>query len=287
MSFERRHDFLVAIDSDGCVFDTVEIKVKECFIPEIVRCWDLQPLSRFARAAAEFVILYSKNRGINRFPALVKIISLLAEWPAARRRMAALPDLAPLGAWIARGTPLSNRDLEAEVARSGDPVLARALDWSAAVNRQVERIVRNVPPFPLVRECLAELSRWADLFVCSTTPTEAVEREWREHGLDAYVRAIQGQEFGPKSRQIAAAARRGYDRPRILMLGDAPGDRAAVQENGGLFFPIEPGREETSWDRFHSVAMARFRSGAYSREYESGLVEGFDALLASEPPWKR
>ena len=65
-------EFLVAIDSDGCAFDTMEIKHKECFIPNIIKYWNLQAISKYARAAAEFVNLYSKWRGINRFPALTK-----------------------------------------------------------------------------------------------------------------------------------------------------------------------------------------------------------------------
>ena len=28
-----KHKFLVGIDSDGCAFDTMELKHKECFIP--------------------------------------------------------------------------------------------------------------------------------------------------------------------------------------------------------------------------------------------------------------
>ncbi len=31
-----RHSFFVGIDSDGCAFDTMEIKHKECFIPNII-----------------------------------------------------------------------------------------------------------------------------------------------------------------------------------------------------------------------------------------------------------
>ena len=46
-------EFFVGIDSDGCAFDTMEIKHKECFIPNIINSWDLQSVSRFARQAAE------------------------------------------------------------------------------------------------------------------------------------------------------------------------------------------------------------------------------------------
>ena len=70
--FSPKHDYLVGIDSDGCAFDTMELKHKECFIPNIINYYNLQGVSKYAREAAEFVNLYSKSRGINRFPALTE-----------------------------------------------------------------------------------------------------------------------------------------------------------------------------------------------------------------------
>ena len=32
-----KHRFLVGIDSDGCVFDTMEVKHKECFTPNMIK----------------------------------------------------------------------------------------------------------------------------------------------------------------------------------------------------------------------------------------------------------
>ena len=76
-----KHDFLVGIDSDGCAFDTMEVKHKECFIPNTINTYNLQGIAKFAREAAEFVNLYSKSRGINRFPALTET----PDWPAWSR----------------------------------------------------------------------------------------------------------------------------------------------------------------------------------------------------------
>ena len=76
--FQPKHPFLVGIDSDGCAFDTMEVKHKECFIPNTINEWELQAVSKYAREAAEFVNLYSKWRGINRFPALLMTFDLLA-----------------------------------------------------------------------------------------------------------------------------------------------------------------------------------------------------------------
>src|SRR3990170_1408289 len=76
---KKEKEFLVGIDSDGCAFDTMEIKHKECFIPNIINHWQLQAVSKYAREAGEFVNLYSKWRGINRWPALIMVFDLLSE----------------------------------------------------------------------------------------------------------------------------------------------------------------------------------------------------------------
>ncbi len=49
LAFKPRHRFFVGIDSDGCVFDTMEIKHKECFVPNIIKYWKLQAVSKYAR----------------------------------------------------------------------------------------------------------------------------------------------------------------------------------------------------------------------------------------------
>src|SRR5580700_1226967 len=57
--FEPRKKFFIGIDSDGCVFDTMEIKHKECFAPMFVKHFHLQAASKYARQAWEHVNLYS------------------------------------------------------------------------------------------------------------------------------------------------------------------------------------------------------------------------------------
>src|SRR5437763_4615567 len=93
-SFARTADHFVGIDSDGCAFDTMEVKHKECFIPNIVKSFGLAAVSKFAREAAEFVNLYSHWRGINRFPALTRALDLLADRPEVTRRGFRVPELA-------------------------------------------------------------------------------------------------------------------------------------------------------------------------------------------------
>ena len=285
-AFKPQHSFFVGIDSDGCVFDNMEIKHKECFIPNIIKYWKLQAISKYARAAAEFVNLYSKWRGVNRFPALTKTFELLRDWPEAMRRGASLPDVASLQAWINSGATLGNPALEAEVGKTGDPVLKQALEWSKAVNRSIADLVEGVPPFPWFRECAEKLARQADVICVSATPGEALEREWQEHDIAKYAAVIAGQEMGSKKEHLKIAAGGKYPKDCTLMMGDAPGDLAAARSNAALFFPINPGHEEQSWERFYREGIDRFFNHTYTGDYEASLIDEFEKLLPEKPPWK-
>ena len=286
--FTAQHGFLVGIDSDGCAFDTMEIKHKECFCPNTVKYWGLQPVSRFAREAAEFVNLYSRWRGINRWPALVMVLDLLRERPEVLARHAVIPEVPRIRAFIAAADyPKSNDGLRAYVAAHPDPELDRAMAWSLAVNATIADMVHGIPPFPYVRESLEYLSDKADLIVVSQTPNEALNREWREHGIDAYVRVIAGQELGTKSQHLALAAKDQYSPDRILMIGDAPGDMKAARANNALFYPINPGHEAESWQRFREEAVDWFLAGEYAGAYEAALIAEFEKVLPDVPPWKQ
>ncbi|NDJ77500.1 MAG: HAD family hydrolase [Chloroflexi bacterium] len=286
---QPKHEFFVGIDSDGCVFDSMEIKHKECFIPNIIKYWDLQPVSKYAREAAEFVNLYSKWRGVNRWPALVMVFDLLRERDDVVRRQVAIPEAKSLRAFIDQDQyPHSNDGLRGYMSENaGDRELERGLAWTTAVNDTVADMVHGVPPFPYVRESLAAMHDQADMIVVSATPCAALEKEWHEHDLAQYVQVIAGQEMGKKAVHLDLAAKGRYTSDHILMIGDAPGDMRAAKANDALFYPINPGNEEQSWQRFYEEAMARFFAGTYAGEYEAGLIAEFEAYLPDTPPWKK
>ncbi len=283
LDFTPRHEFLVGIDSDGCAFDTMELKHKECFIPNTVDYYGLQAVSKYARQTAEFVNLYSKSRGINRFPALIETLQWLQKRPEVKARGVDIFIPAGLVKWLKEETKLGNPALEAAVEAAGDPDLKQALAWSKAVNETIGRVVRCVPPFPYLRESLEKLSGKADMLVISATPNEALAREWNEHDLAKYVAGICGQETGTKKETLGAAS--GYASGRALMIGDAPGDYKAATANGTLFFPINPGAEETSWRRFYEEGIERFLKGQFAGEYQEQLLKEFDSYLPEQPPW--
>jgi phosphoglycolate phosphatase-like HAD superfamily hydrolase len=282
--FRPSKEFFIGIDSDGCVFDSMEIKHKECFTPMFIKHFDLQAASKYAREVWEFVNLYSKTRGANRFPALSRALKMLCERPEVTGRGVRVTETEGLDQWIARETRLGNATLTAEV-NGGNRALGKIKEWSDAVNAAIEDIVKGVPPFPLFRESLEKMRERADTMVISQTPADALEREWLEHDIRGGVRLIAGQEMGTKTEHLRFATREKYAGEKILMIGDAPGDYTAAKTNGVLFFPILPGKEELSWRRFHGEALDKFFSGQFAGSYEAELVREFDACLPENPPW--
>ncbi len=287
INFKPQHDFFVGIDSDGCAFDAMEIKHKECFIPTIIRVWGLQPVAKYARETCEFVNLYSRTRGLNRWIALVKVFDLLRERPEVIARGARVPKGDKIKEFIASGYPLSHKGIVQYAADHPDPELEQAVRWSVAVDQAIADMVHGVPPFPYVRESLQKMHGKVDLMVVSATPVEALQREWNEHGLAQYMSVIAGQEMGTKLQHLQYAAKGKYPDDHILLIGDAPGDREAAKSAGVLFYPINPGGEERSWKRFYDEAFDRFLNGTYAGEYEARLIAEFKKLLPANPPWKR
>jgi phosphoglycolate phosphatase-like HAD superfamily hydrolase len=289
IDFCPRNGLLIGVDSDGCVFDTMEIKHKECFIPNTIQHFRLQAVSKYAREVAEFVNLYSKWRGINRFPALLRTLELLASRTEVRARGFAPPDLPATRAWLAAEAKPGNPALAAAVAKATGAIhdeLEQVLAWSQAVNRSIADLVKAVPPFPYACESLAHASRSADIVVVSATPHEALEREWQEHDLARYVAVIAGQELGTKRDHLRIAAAGRYAGECVLMIGDAPGDLQAAKANRARFYPIHPGAEAESWRRFLHEALPRFLNGRYTDMYEQQRIAEFEALLPEAPPWR-
>ena len=287
-ALKKTKDFFIGIDSDGCAFDSMEIKHKECFIPNTINSWDLQAVSRFARQAAEFVNLYSQWRGCNRFPALVMVFDLLADWPEAVERGYKPPQIESLRKWMKEETKLGNPTLTAKVNETHDPVLTKTLAWSKAVNKTIDDLVHGVPPFPHLRPCLEKFRQVADVVVVSATPGDALNREWAEHDIAKYVALICGQEMGSKDEHLKYGAGGGkYAPDHVLMIGDAPGDMKSGKKNNTLFYPINPGDEDASWKYLHDVALDKFLKGQYAGDFEKGLIDKFMTYLPSVPPWKK
>lgn len=285
--FEKRNDYLVCVDSDGCLLDNMELKHKECFTPATVNCWNLQGASKYVREVAEFVNLYSRTRGYNRFPAIIRTLELSYARPELKERGFEIPDLGPLKRWVEETPVLSAAAIDEYCCKHPDcsPILAQAAVWSREVDANIAHIVRNLHEFPFVKSALKRLSEFADVVVVSATPHEALVRELESVGLSRYMRFVFGQDYGTKSMCIKTAMQLGYSPDHVLKIGDAPADYKAAFENGVLFNPIVAGHEKESWLNLLNVSSVRFKNGTFKGEYENGLLSEFLDNLKEDPWW--
>ncbi|MFQ6067693.1 MAG: HAD family hydrolase [bacterium] len=291
-NFPRAQKFLIAIDSDGCVFDSMNPKQIVVFHPQIMNFHELWGIESYLREVAEFVNLFSKMRGCNRFMALQYIFRFLKERSDVEKILSeesiSLPDTTSLDDYIKtyRDISLGNPTLEEYAEKTSSGSLFKLLEWSKSVNSIIAKKIKHIPPFKWVRESLALASKKANLVVVSQTPYEALDREWKEHNLDGCVDAIAGQEMGKKEDHIGIAAQKRYSPEKKLMIGDAPGDKKAADTTGALFYPIIPGRETQSWKKLSEEALPKFFKGAFAGDYQAHLITEFNRALPAEPPWR-
>ncbi len=287
IDLQPNNEFFIGIDSDGCAFDTMEIKHKKCFAPIFINHFNLQSVSKYATETWEFVNLYSRTRGTNRFAGLITTLDLLTKRDEVIMEKLQVPEFKSIRDWIARELKLGNPALKRAVDETNDSDLSRLYNWSFEVNESIGRIVRNIPPFSYVKKSLEQITNNADAIVISSANQESLNREWSENDLEQYVRFIAGQESGNKKDCFSQAAKGKYSPDKTLMVGDAPGDMAAAKANNALFFPIIPGEEEKSWELFYKEGLNKFFEGSYVGEYESQLKRRFLAHLPEHPPWQR
>ena len=271
-NFVRKKDILICVDSDGCAMDTMDIKHRECFGPKMVECYGLSECRKEALAVWNEINLYSLTRGVNRFIALATALRTLEE-----RKIARIPvSYGALEAWTREARELSNPALSELVKKSGDTALALALRWSVEVNAAIASLPEENGAFHGVRESLRALSDIADIAVVSSANGGALESEWHRCGLDGYIGALLGQEAGNKAFCISELVRLGgYDKERVLMVGDAPGDLKAAEKNGVLYYPILVGKEEYSWRRLREEAVAKLADGSFFGEYQEKVKKEF------------
>lgn len=278
MSESYDKPFLIAIDSDGCAFDGLNLKQRQAFIPLAIQTFGLEEDTAVYFAAAEEVNLFSHRRGCNRFEALY--YSLLLTQQRATKPPD-LPDLEPLEAFVVGQATLSHSSLETAIAAQAAPILRKALQWSHACNELIATLTGQIEPFPAVAPFLRTAAAKANLMICSAATREALMDEWTRAGFLTHVTHVAGQEFGAKDQQICRAMTAGrFDPTRVLMIGDALGDYRAAQKAGVAFFPILPNHEAESWRTAREAVLPQFLAGQYDQPTASRHLKGLTDMLA-------
>lgn len=175
-SFERKHDYLVCVDSDGCVMDTMNCKHFHCFGPCMVTEWGLEEWKDEILARWNVINLFSMTRGINRFKGLAMALCEINE------KYMPIEGVTYLQRWADTAPALSNDSVakaaaEAENAEA-KKVFEKALSWSKAVNAAIVELPESLKiPYNGAKEGLAVAHTFADVAMVSSANRDAVEEE--------------------------------------------------------------------------------------------------------------
>ena len=260
MALTNESPFVVCIDSDGCAMDTMDIKHIRFFGPLAAKFFKIQNQEVYLKEWNR-VNLFSETRGINRFKGLLLSLEF------AKEHSEAIEDFTVFANWCNHTTSLSNQSLEEEITKHNDPVLVKALEWSKAVNHGIEtELVGEDKPFEGVKSALEEISKVAQIAIVSSANSEAVNSEWKRHELMPFVSEFFGQERGSKAAAIKEIKSLGFEKEKILMVGDAPGDLDAAKVNEVHFYPILFGKEKESWETLVTKILPEFIDGHYNDE---------------------
>lgn len=272
-SFEKKHDYLVCVDSDGCVMDTMNCKHFHCFGPCMVDEWELGEWKDAILERWNEINLFSMTRGINRFKGLAMALGEID------RKYKPIPGIQALQHWAETAPALSNDGAAKAAAEAADPeakrILEKALSWSKAVNAAIVKLPEELKvPYEGAKEGLAAAHQFADVAMVSSANRDAVEEEWGKFGLLQHTDIVLAQDVGSKVACIREMLKFGYDANKVLMVGDAPGDCDAAEKNGVHYYPILVNHEKESWDEAIAVGFGKLQSGEYA-EYGAQKKQDF------------
>lgn len=272
--YEKKSEYLICIDSDGCAMDTMEVKHRECFGPQWISTYGLGAHFEECMEIWLRINLYSITRGINRFKGLA--LALKEMEGRGEVRTGGLEEFVK---WTEEAKELSNPALLALSQKSNSECIEKALIWSIRTNRAIHNLPADDKPFDHVKETMDAMCKEADLVAVSSANGEAVEAEWTKHRLKEDCRVLLCQEVGSKAFCIAELMKKGYDPSKILMVGDAPGDRDAAIKNGVRYYPILVGKEGESWTRLKEEAFPKLLDGSFDEVYQAMLIAEFEKNL--------
>lgn len=269
-NFEKKKEYLICVDSDGCAMDTMDIKHIRCFGPCMVEEWGLSEWEGPILTRWNDINLYTMTRGINRFKGLAMALKEINE------TYTKIEDIDVLDAWVESSPELSNPALERAIAEHDNICLKKSLSWSEKVNEKINALpFEEKKPFEGVKEALAYAHERADVAIVSSANLQAVVEEWELYGLLDHVDILLAQNVGSKAFCIQELLRKGYDKEKVMMTGDAVGDFDAAEKNDVFYYPIRVRHEKESWVEFKEKAVDNLINGNYGGIYQEAQIQAF------------
>lgn len=279
------YETFIALDSDGCIVDTMAAKQHQFLQPLMIEHLGLtDEQADVYRTCADYVNLYSVTRGISRYKAILLNLEAYNTHPTTLAKGWTPFPLDDLRAFVESGLPLGNPGAETFLKDHPSDFLQTILDWSRHVNEAIITSGATFPAYNGARTALMRMKGKSHNGIVSQSPEAVLREDWGSQGLLDYVEQIAGQEKGLKVAQLTLLTQ-GIDPQRVMMIGDAPGDLEAARAFGCRFFPIIPGEEESSWDDFNTTVYDAFLNNTYTQEEEAKRIAAFEHRLPNHPPW--
>ena len=271
--FNKTKERLICIDSDGCVLDTMEIKHMRCFGPCLVHEWDLAKYREEIIRLWRKINLLSKDRGVNRFVGLGKVLEDINE------NYFRVEGLDGYLEWVKSAKELSNESAARAYEETGNPCIKKALEWSELVNQSLMMVsMSKKQPFEGAMEAVKLSHECGDVAIVTSANGSEIRKEWKSLNIEQYTDVLVSQETGTKTRCLKALQEKGYDPQMILMVGDSPSDLEAAREVGTFFYPILAYQERESWEELPE-ALKHFQEGTYEGAYQEQKILEFEKNL--------
>lgn len=151
-NFIKEHEYLICIDSDGTIMDTMKAKHMYGLGPTLIKIFNITHHSREILTKWNDINLYSKTRGIDCFQELKEMI------PFFEKCDYKFEGSDEYLKWINETNNRSNESIEKQISKTNSPFFKKVLSWSIESNN----LISKLPPsqyFQSVKEKLKTLSK--------------------------------------------------------------------------------------------------------------------------------
>lgn len=272
--FRKTKDFLLCIDSDGCAFDTMNAKHKDCFAPMAITVFNIKEHTEDLKQLWSDVNLYSATRGLNRFKGIGIFIQKAVALNALQLSKKEDEALKQYLQWTETTQSLSNDSLKDFISKTENHLAEKILNWSCLSSEKISALTyEQKKVFKSVEPALKKAQSYCDIAVVSSAPSMEIFSEWKNADLLDYIGNIFGQEAGSKTTVLANLTPLGYKPNNCLFLGDALSDLTAAKKNNYLFYPVIPDFEDECWQLLESAYLEKFLNNSYAGESEQALIQ--------------
>jgi len=268
-AYVQEKPYLIAIDSDGCVFDNMTIKHQAYFFPALLEVFAMTDADGKKALLWDQINLSYPTRGLNRFKGLAEFFKVYKPSHC----------LDAYSRWVETSQVLKNDALEGAIDEGADPLMVQVLSWSKTVNEQIKKNLTHVQPFQGAIESIKQCASQADLVILSSANQDAILREWESAGLLPYVRLVASQDMGTKEACLKGLIAKGYALDKVLVIGDAKGDYYAARENFAHYYQIKYQEEEQCWKAFNAEYRDLFFQGSYAYDGDEVLSYALEDAL--------